>query len=123
MLNERLRKRLAADQASFIERCLPSPASKPPAGSNWIPRRPKHDGYRLIARRDPVGNSPHQSAGQRLVGALCFDLCINGHGAFLTANDGNGGLLLRFAISNLDISAPAAQINGQIEPQRGRLRG
>ena len=54
MLNERLRKRLAADQASFIERCLPSPASKPPAGSNWI-HETKHDGYRLIERRDPVG--------------------------------------------------------------------
>ena len=54
MLNERLRKRLAADQASFIERCLPSPASKPPAGSNSI-HETEHDGYRLIARRDPVG--------------------------------------------------------------------
>ena len=40
--------------ASFIEPCLPSPADKPPSGSNWI-HEIKHDGYRLMARRDPVG--------------------------------------------------------------------
>ena len=37
----------------FIEPCLPSPADKPP-GANWI-HEIKHDGYRLMARRDPVG--------------------------------------------------------------------
>ena len=51
---ELLRKRLAADRASFIEPCLPSPADKPPSGSNWI-HEIKHDGFRLMARRDPVG--------------------------------------------------------------------
>jgi bifunctional non-homologous end joining protein LigD len=40
--------------ATFIEPCLPSPADKPPSGSNWI-HEIKHDGYRLMARRDPVG--------------------------------------------------------------------
>ena len=40
--------------AAFIEPCLPSPADKPPSGSNWIHEN-KHDGYRLMARRDPVG--------------------------------------------------------------------
>jgi ATP-dependent DNA ligase len=54
MLIERMRKRLAADGASFIEPCLPSPADKPPSGSNWI-HEIKHDGFRLMARRDPVG--------------------------------------------------------------------
>ena len=54
MLIERMRTRLAADLASFIEPCLPSPADKPPSGSNWI-HEVKHDGYRLMARRDPVG--------------------------------------------------------------------
>ena len=49
-----LRKRLSADRASFIEPCLPSPADKPPSGSNWI-YEIKHDGFRLIACRDPVG--------------------------------------------------------------------
>ena len=38
----------------FIEPCLPSPADNPPSGSNWI-YEIKHDGFRLMARRDPVG--------------------------------------------------------------------
>jgi bifunctional non-homologous end joining protein LigD len=54
MLIERLRKRLATDRASFIQPCLPSSADKPPSGANWI-HEIKHDGYRLMARRDPVG--------------------------------------------------------------------
>jgi ATP-dependent DNA ligase len=53
MLIERMRRRLAAE-AKFIEPCLPSPSDKPPSGSNWI-HEIKHDGYRLMARRDPVG--------------------------------------------------------------------
>jgi bifunctional non-homologous end joining protein LigD len=39
---------------AFIEPCLPSPADRPPSGCNWI-HEIKHDGYRLMARRDPVG--------------------------------------------------------------------
>jgi ATP-dependent DNA ligase len=54
MLIERMRKRLAADRASFIEPCLQSPADKPPSGTSWI-HEIKHDGFRLMARRDPVG--------------------------------------------------------------------
>jgi bifunctional non-homologous end joining protein LigD len=38
----------------FIEPCLPSPADHPPSGTNWI-HEIKHDGYRLMARRDSVG--------------------------------------------------------------------
>ena len=38
----------------FIEPCLPSPADRPPSGTNWI-HEIKHDGYRLMARRDSVG--------------------------------------------------------------------
>jgi bifunctional non-homologous end joining protein LigD len=38
----------------FIEPCLPSHAAKPPEGPNWI-HEIKHDGYRLMARRDPAG--------------------------------------------------------------------
>src|SRR4030081_3221611 len=51
MLIERMRERLAADRASFIEPCLPSPADKPPSGSSWI-HEIKHDGFRVIARKD-----------------------------------------------------------------------
>jgi bifunctional non-homologous end joining protein LigD len=69
---ELMRKRLAADRASFIEPCLPSPADKPPSGSNWI-HEIKHDGFRLMARRDPVGirlitrNGHDWAAGHPLV--------------------------------------------------------
>ncbi|MGA8697673.1 MAG: DNA ligase [Xanthobacteraceae bacterium] len=35
----------------FVEPCLPSPAKRPPAGSNWL-HEIKHDGFRIMARRD-----------------------------------------------------------------------
>ena len=38
----------------FIQPCLPSPADRPPSESSWI-HEIKHDGDRLMARRDPVG--------------------------------------------------------------------
>ena len=38
----------------FIEPCLPSSADRPPSGPEWV-HEIKHDGYRLMARRDPVG--------------------------------------------------------------------
>ena len=40
--------------AGFVEPCLPTPADKPPSGPDWV-HEIKHDGYRLMARRDPVG--------------------------------------------------------------------
>ena len=49
-----LSSRTRSATAGFIEPCLPSPADKPPSGANWI-HEIKHDGYRLMARRDPVG--------------------------------------------------------------------
>ena len=41
-------------RSGFIEPCLPSPADRPPSGPDWI-HEIKHDGYRLMARRDPTG--------------------------------------------------------------------
>jgi bifunctional non-homologous end joining protein LigD len=38
----------------FIEPCLPSSADKPPSGPEWV-HEIKHDGYRLMARRDAAG--------------------------------------------------------------------
>ena len=35
----------------FVDPCIPSLASKPPAGPGWV-HEIKHDGYRLIVRRD-----------------------------------------------------------------------
>jgi bifunctional non-homologous end joining protein LigD len=34
-----------------IEPCLPRPAKEPPAGPGWI-HEIKHDGFRILARRD-----------------------------------------------------------------------
>jgi len=38
----------------FVEPCLPSPAKEPPAGPDWI-HEIKHDGFRIMARRDSAG--------------------------------------------------------------------
>src|SRR5262249_1994778 len=37
-----------------IEPCLPRPAKEPPCGPNWI-HEIKHDGFRILARRDERG--------------------------------------------------------------------
>jgi bifunctional non-homologous end joining protein LigD len=41
-------------RSDFIEPCLPSTADQPPSGPEWI-HEIKHDGYRLMTRRDPIG--------------------------------------------------------------------
>ena len=38
----------------FVAPCLPSPAERPPTGPQWI-HEIKHDGYRMMARRDGAG--------------------------------------------------------------------
>ena len=38
----------------IIEPCLPSPAKAPPSGPGWI-HEIKHDGFRIMARRDAAG--------------------------------------------------------------------
>jgi len=48
-LRERIRPGLG-----IIEPCLPSPAKAPPSGPDWI-HEIKHDGFRILARRDRVG--------------------------------------------------------------------
>jgi ATP-dependent DNA ligase len=35
----------------FIDPCIPTRAAKPPSGPAWV-HEVKHDGYRLIVRRD-----------------------------------------------------------------------
>ena len=50
-----LRRRLRADRPiPRFEPCLPRPAKEPPAGPGWI-HEIKHDGFRIIARRDAAG--------------------------------------------------------------------
>jgi ATP-dependent DNA ligase len=38
----------------IIEPCLPSPAKAPPSGLGWL-HEIKHDGFRILARRDAAG--------------------------------------------------------------------
>jgi len=38
----------------FIPPCLPSPAGGPPTGPGWI-HEIKHDGFRMMVRRDAAG--------------------------------------------------------------------
>ena len=47
LLHERVMRR----RVGAIGPCLPSPAKRPPTGPNWI-HEIKHDGFRLLARRD-----------------------------------------------------------------------
>jgi ATP-dependent DNA ligase len=58
-----LQQNLAADQSSF-DRCSacsqPVKASKPPAGTHWV-HEIKHDGHRIIVRRDgPIVRQPQR---------------------------------------------------------------
>jgi len=45
--------------SGFIEPCLPTRVEKPPVGSHWV-HEIKHDGYRLIARKDEGIISKHR---------------------------------------------------------------
>jgi ATP-dependent DNA ligase len=49
-----LARRVRTD--GFIDPCIPTLAAKPPAGPDWV-HEIKHDGYRLIVRRD--GDAVH----------------------------------------------------------------
>jgi hypothetical protein len=49
LLRERTRPGLG-----IIAPCLPSPAKAPPSGPGWI-HEIKHDGFRIMARRDGAG--------------------------------------------------------------------
>jgi hypothetical protein len=48
-----LRERTRPD-LGIIEPCLPSPAKAPPSGLGWL-HEIKHDGFRILARRDDAG--------------------------------------------------------------------
>jgi hypothetical protein len=45
----------------FVEPCLPSKAEQPSSGSLWV-HEIKHDGYRLMVRRDGASCSDRQCA-------------------------------------------------------------
>jgi bifunctional non-homologous end joining protein LigD len=52
-LDERTYPRLGI-RLGIIEPCLPSPAKAPPSGPGWI-HEIKHDGFRILARKDAAG--------------------------------------------------------------------
>ena len=56
-------------QLRRIEPCLPRPAKVPPMGAGWI-HEIKHDGYRIMARRDAAGVRTPHSKRPRLRGAF-----------------------------------------------------
>src|SRR5213076_2448271 len=70
----------------IIEPCLPSPAKVPPSGPDWL-HEIKHDGFRILARRDSAGGatdyprrkrflvslSLYRNGGQILAGAILLD--------------------------------------------------
>jgi bifunctional non-homologous end joining protein LigD len=49
-------------RTELIEPCLPCPAKAPPSGSGWI-HEIKHDGFRILARRDSAGVRLNTRAG------------------------------------------------------------
>ena len=61
----------------FIEPCLPSPGEQPPTGSDWV-HEIKHDGYRLMARRDAL------SVGIRLLTRNGHDWALAGLAIFVS---------------------------------------
>jgi hypothetical protein len=65
---ERLRERLSAGMG-FAEPCLPSPAKKPPAGSNWI----HEDQARRLSANGPSRSGRRQAELERLDAILMHD--------------------------------------------------
>jgi bifunctional non-homologous end joining protein LigD len=49
-----LRRTRTRRSLGLIEPCLPSPTERPPAGAGWL-HEIKHDGFRILARRDGSG--------------------------------------------------------------------
>src|SRR5258707_7764813 len=49
----------------FIAPCLPTKAPQPPTGEAWL-HEIKHDGFRVIARKDGASVRPHSRPGHDL---------------------------------------------------------
>src|ERR1043165_8271215 len=65
-LRERTRSGLG-----IVEPCLPSPAKAPPSGPGWL-HEIKHDGFRILARRDSAGVRLITRAGNDFSGRFPF---------------------------------------------------
>ena len=83
--------------SNFIEPCLPRRADKPPAGRDWI-HEIKHDGFRIMARREVAGvrlltRNGHDFAGRfplaaAAVAALPAGSCLIDGEAIVTDKNG-----------------------------------
>jgi ATP-dependent DNA ligase len=92
LLRERTRPGLG-----IIEPCLPSPAKAPPSGPGWL-HEIKHDGFRILARRDSAGVRLITRAGNDFssrfpfiamaVGKLRVRSCLIDGEAVVTDDDG-----------------------------------
>jgi len=81
----------------IIEPCLPSPAKAPPSGPGWL-HEIKHDGFRILARRDSAGVRLITRAGNDFssrfpfiamgVGKLPVRSCLIDGEAIVTNSDG-----------------------------------
>ena len=84
-------------RSGFIEPCLPSLANSPPAGPGWI-HEIKHDGFRIMARRDAAGVRLITRKGNDVtrrfpliaaaVGELSAGSCLIDGEAIVTNDDG-----------------------------------
>ena len=82
----------------FIEPCLPSPGEQPPTGPGWV-HEIKHDGYRLMARRDPV----------RVCSLQCCPLIIQG-------SSSKGVMSVMNRVTTLTLSAVLLPLLGLVLP-------
>ena len=79
--------------SNFIEPCLPRRADKPLAGRDWI-HEIKHDGFRIMARRDAAGvrlltRNGHDFAGRFPLAAAAV-AALPAHSCLIDDCAGNG---------------------------------
>ena len=97
ILNRMLSRPRSRPLSNFIEPCLPRRADKPPAGGDWI-HEIKHDGFRIMARREAAGvrlltRNGHDFAGRfplaaAAVAALSARSCLIDGEAIVTDQNG-----------------------------------
>src|SRR5262244_1007641 len=106
----------SSPRSGFIEPCLPSSAERPPAGPDWV-HEIKHDGYRLMARRDSVGIRLLMQR-PRLVAAISCDRpgCRRPASPLLTDRRRGGGR----AFDLQRPGSPAVSVSAEEDPDRHR---
>jgi ATP-dependent DNA ligase len=83
---------LRALPSGFIPPCLPTSAPQPPTGAIWL-HEIKHDGYRVIARKDGMRVKLFSRPGNDLTAR--FPLIVEGAAAVTVLHRGRGGGVVR----------------------------